>query len=675
MCPDTPQRAKFLLVGLSAPPKDDPLRKVLAPLEVREVEQHPPRPPNQEQSLGQLECVPRAAPGLSTLPRSASFVPEPYDPADHGAIPQHSNPVPSSSQLQAPHEPQQMPPYFEPPSQQMPQYFEPPLQQSQWPQLSLQPEAAFPPYNQHPQGLADFAAPSEHPPNNTSQYPPSGDWGTNQSYPDIPLYAFEDDIDGTRRQDDDDQDTCPTYPLLPPSSSSSSLPSTSSTEPFSQAPTSQPISYFQYLSGATSSTSSRLPSSQPPFDISSSTTQGPSMAPSLLMTRIARSAPGNVLNVARNKRQPVRAPNPYELAMRTPTLAPTVCSETSSASRRGRRTVTDPSGVQYEVLTTNRRAGKAKEESPRFSKNDRKNIKHAGNIYIAKMCLVHCWPEDGDIENIPDTAYTDKEGKSVKAEWVEEACTQANAHARSKNRAESVLDGEFFAEVRRYASAWRGRMKRTALKRISLWGAMPPSDEQQTMKPEEVHRYIALRVQRLRQEDGFCDVRTEDGNLAIYLHPAFLTFVEDFFYDAQGVARLVPGTFSALTRFPPPALALARTLVRIVMNEMQTGKHQATTLDPKRDRPEYNVDLAFINRVATKNAEDSPYNRITLKHVQQNIITRGRAISMSAGALVSNSAVRQRYSHVNHNTPLPPGVVDSEDEIGDADADGDVDLE
>lgn len=82
-------------------------------------------------------------------------------------------------------------------------------------------------------------------------------------------------------------------------------------------------------------------------------------------------------------------------------------------------------------------------------------MKHAGNIYIAKMCLVHCWPEDGDVESISEDLYTDKEEKNVLEEWVREACNQANTHARSVKRAESIIDDKFTAEVSRvFFSIW-----------------------------------------------------------------------------------------------------------------------------------------------------------------------------------------------------------------------------
>lgn len=90
-----------------------------------------------------------------------------------------------------------------------------------------------------------------------------------------------------------------------------------------------------------------------------------------------------------------------------------------------------------------------------FSKNDRKNIRHAGNIFIAKMCLAHCWPEDGDVECIDEDLYSDKEDQTVLSQWVREACGQGNTHARHANRAESTLDDKFFAEVSRVGfSIW-----------------------------------------------------------------------------------------------------------------------------------------------------------------------------------------------------------------------------
>ncbi|KAF7973203.1 hypothetical protein HWV62_15789 [Athelia sp. TMB] len=608
----------------------------------------------------------RNPPDMSALPNTQEYVPAPYHSTSNDLLLNPTAPQQQPADPMPP--PSQYTPWFQPDSSIPPPTIQasssqsyPIPQLSSYPPPSMLQSPSYPP----PPTLQPPLFPTLQPP------PADGEWADFfASFPDTSYHGFEFDEEDMYGGTEGLGANAPSFTPSAATASQSMPPPTASTSQITLAPqhvpppvdTTQPMSYATYLANMGPASSANPLSLNWPVPAS---LEGPSEARALV---VARETPQNVLTVARNKRSTSHASrrNPYDISARSPTpsVAPTV--QSSSSSRRPVHTIVDK-GVQIEVFTGGRRSGKSAKE-PILSANDRLNIKHAGNIFIAKSCQVHCWPLDGDVKGIDSNQYTDKVAKNVLEQWVREACTQANAHAVKNLREETTLGIVYFSEVRRYASRWRGLLKRAIILKIAAnaWG----TELQGVVSTEAQVRYRAERIQELLVKDSFCDMGLDDqGESELFNHPAFQSIIIEEFYGEQGIARLVPGTFKHLDVFPEPAMALVRFLIRIVMSNCTTGKQNAVKLDAKLHRGDYIEDLLFAKRVTSR---ADPYNRVKVRRIQKDLATRGRAYGDDAPPLASNS-VLGHYAHIRHDIPLPLDMLDSEDEGDDRDALGELD--
>lgn len=189
------------------------------------------------------------------------------------------------------------------------------------------------------------------------------------------------------------------------------------------------------------------------------------------------------------------------------------------------------------------------------------------------------------------------------------------------------------------ASAWRGTSKVSAFGCLSEWEITPTDHQkkQRNMTRADVLAFTQARVAALLRKDAFCDDGTNldvsvyyilllvcrwlklQGQVALYNHPAFHTFIIKFFYGHNGIAVKYPEKFSTI--FPIAALAFSRSILRFVLEENKTGTHVTCKLDQVRQK-KYFVDLDIAMKLVDPNIDR--YHPKIIEAICIDIASRGQ---------------------------------------------------
>ncbi|KZP15181.1 hypothetical protein FIBSPDRAFT_959149 [Athelia psychrophila] len=332
---------------------------------------------------------------------------------------------------------------------------------------------------------------------------------------------------------------------------------------------------------------------------------------------------------AHRKNRTQRLPQPYALMNRasSPSAASHIRSAmsdsssiagSSAASQRDvagtsqdpppphRRTASPSAHGIERQLHPSRRRSNVEPKGPPISLDDKANRDQAGAILIARLCARNCWP------------LADAERKKD----LTESLLQANALATRENRPTTPQSKAMQNRILAMASAWRGTAKVAAFNYMAGWEITPTEHQKDQLKMTraDVIAFTQARVKVLLHRDAFCDEGVnDDGQLSLYNNSAFQTFIIGFFYGHNGIAVKYPEGFKTI--FPIAALAFARSVVRVVLDEHKTGQHVTRKLDAPRQL-KYKEDLDTARKLI--NPAVDRYHPKLIQEIRVSIAQRGQ---------------------------------------------------